>query len=246
MRWSHRYLEAVRALDLDVTGDRRATQILDRLAPESDINGLKAVIEGRSAIVYGCGPSLENDVNKLWGAGLCGRCVNVTADGAVKALMNYGLVPHVNVTDLDGDVEAIVAANGYGCATVVHAHAGNIRELVSVVPRLGGRVYATTQSEPTAKVHNFGGYSDGDRAVYLAEHFRPKHIILAGMDFGSVIGVFSGKYDPIRKPRRLRHDKLMIEELAARSRVAMYNVTSSGENIRRVHHMSVDRLAHAV
>ena len=41
------------------------------------------------------------------------------------------------------------------------------------------------------KVHNFGGFTDGDRCVFLANHFKAKKIILLGMDFGTRIGKYS-------------------------------------------------------
>jgi len=162
----------------------------------------------------------------------------------VKALLGYKIVPHVNVTDLDGDLPSIIMANHYGCITMVHAHAGNIRRLVAITPRFTGIVYGTTHSDPTEKVHNFGGFTDGDRAVHIVNHFHPRFIVLAGMDFGSVIGVYSGTYDPIRKPRGLRMGKMLIEELAAHTRTRILNVTSSGENIHNVHRITVDKLKH--
>jgi 2-amino-4-hydroxy-6-hydroxymethyldihydropteridine diphosphokinase len=246
MHFSHKYLETVRALDLNPTEDRRATEILDRLIVRQDIGMLRDIIKDRPAIVFGCGPSLENDVNKVWLAGLHRRCVLVAADGAVKALLKYGIVPQLNVTDLDGDIPSIINANHLGCVTVVHAHAGNIREMAAVIPHLRGAVFGTTHSAPTEKVHDFGGFTDGDRAVHIVKHFQPKMIVLAGMDFGHVIGVYSGKYDPVRKPRGLREGKRLIEELAAHSKTRIYNMTSSGENIRHVEPITVENIARMV
>ena len=42
----------------------------------------------------------------------------------------------------------------------------------------------TTQTNPFNKIQNFGGFTDGDRGVFLASHFDAKKIILFGMDFG--------------------------------------------------------------
>ena len=49
----------------------------------------------------------------------------------------------------------------------------------------------TTQTNPFNKVQNFGGFTDGDRGVFLASYFNAKKIILFGMDFGNQIGKFS-------------------------------------------------------
>ena len=48
---------------------------------------------------------------------------------------------------------------------------------------------ATTQSAPFGEVHNFGGFTDGDRCVFLADHFAATRIILCGFNFTEV-----GKY----------------------------------------------------
>lgn len=41
----------------------------------------------------------------------------------------------------------------------------------------------TTQSVPSSIVFNFGGFTDGDRAVCLARHMGTKNIILEGFNF---------------------------------------------------------------
>ena len=38
---------------------------------------------------------------------------------------------------------------------------------------------------------NFGGFTDGDRCVFLAEYFNASKIVLIGMDFGQEIGKYS-------------------------------------------------------
>ena len=47
------------------------------------------------------------------------------------------------------------------------------------------RVVATTQTNPIGHVVNYGGFTDGDRAIHIAVYaLKMKKIILAGMDFG--------------------------------------------------------------
>jgi uncharacterized Rossmann fold enzyme len=50
------------------------------------------------------------------------------------------------------------------------------------VPRLK-RFIATTQAKPFNRVYNFGGFSDGDRCVFVAREFGASKIKLAGFDF---------------------------------------------------------------
>jgi hypothetical protein len=50
------------------------------------------------------------------------------------------------------------------------------------VPRFKGPVVATTQSTPLPHVHNFGGFSDGDRAVFAADELGARAITIIGFD----------------------------------------------------------------
>jgi uncharacterized Rossmann fold enzyme len=52
----------------------------------------------------------------------------------------------------------------------------------------------TTQTAPAERLHNFGGFTDGDRAAYLADHFGADSISLVAFNF----------HDPTRKKRRRR------------------------------------------
>ena len=48
-----------------------------------------------------------------------------------------------------------------------------------------GKVLLTTQSRPDFVICNFGGFTDGDRAVCLARHMGARRIVLYGFDFDS-------------------------------------------------------------
>ena len=65
---------------------------------------------------------------------------------------------------------------------VVHAHGDNIPLLKHWVPRFTGPLVATTQSTPLPHVHNFGGFTDGDRAVFAADELGAASITLVGFD----------------------------------------------------------------
>ena len=97
-------------------------------------------------------------------------------------LMAEGIVPDILVTDLDGDVGIDLEANRKGAVIVVHAHGDNRPELQRYVPQIKGRMVPTTQSSPFGPVHDFGGFTDGDRALALASHFGARDIRLIGFD----------------------------------------------------------------
>jgi uncharacterized Rossmann fold enzyme len=72
--------------------------------------------------------------------------------------------------------------NRRGTIMVIHAHGDNIPLLKNWVPRFEGPVVATTQSAPRMRVHNFGGFTDGDRAVFAADGLGAAPITIIGFD----------------------------------------------------------------
>jgi hypothetical protein len=69
-----------------------------------------------------------------------------------------------------------------GCTVVVHAHGDNLEALESYVPLLD-RIIGTVQCRPPEGLYNFGGFTDGDRAVFLAREMGAASIELVGFDF---------------------------------------------------------------
>jgi 2-amino-4-hydroxy-6-hydroxymethyldihydropteridine diphosphokinase len=237
--YSHSYLEAARALDIDLTADREAAKYLDRFLKKEDYNRIGEIIHKRPVIIWGVGPSQEVDLQKIMDAGLSRKFISVGVDGAIYLLLRYKIHPHVLVTDLGGDATSIEATSKYGTHMVIHCHGGNIEKVRRIFPKLHGRVYGVTRSQDTDKVKNFGGFTDGDIAAHLADHFRPKFIVLAGMDYGRVMGFQAGDYDSVRKPRRMKESKKILENHIKASKTPFYNFTSGGEHIKHTTHIDV-------
>ena len=200
---------------------------------KTSINDLKRLIKGKNVVVFGAGPSLDEDLEKLLMHGLLNRLVKISADGATSALIRRGIIPDVIVTDLDGDVHDISLANGRGAITVVHAHGDNVDKVLRFTRTLKNLV-GTTQVLPFDDIFNFGGFTDGDRCVFMADEMGAKIIILAGMDFGERIGRYSGKKSGHikTKVRKLKIGKKLLEWLARRSKSKLYNLTSHGTKIK--------------
>jgi hypothetical protein len=111
--------------------------------------------------------------------------VVIAADGATSVLLRNAIIPDIIVTDLDGVIGDIIYANRLGSLIVMHAHGDNIEKVRRVLPELKwGMVMCTTQGKPLHNVHNFGGFTDGDRAVFMAKEMGAKRIELIGFDFG--------------------------------------------------------------
>jgi uncharacterized Rossmann fold enzyme len=80
---------------------------------------------------------------------------------------------------------------------------------------------------PVKNVYNFGGFTDGDRSVFLAEEFGAKEIVLLGMDFGAHIGKYSKEAvkNVELKKKKLRAGKRLLEMLAKQSRSRLFDTS---------------------
>src|SRR6266581_3530247 len=111
-----------------------------------------------------------------------GKEVTVAGNGP-NVVQEKGLLPAILVTDLDGTVTDQVKANAEGTIAVIHGHGDNGPAVRKWAPRFSGATVATTQSKPFGGLRNFGGFTDGDRAVFLADHFGAALVHLVGFDF---------------------------------------------------------------
>src|SRR5690606_15190153 len=146
--------------------DEKSAQILNNLLKSSDRLSLSDIPSKKDAIVFGAGPSIKKNINEIKILDLS-KFILIAADGATTALLEENIIPEVVVTDLDGEMKDIIYANQEGSLIVVHAHGNNIEKVKEFVPSLQ-RIMGTTQSTPLENVHNFGGFTDGDRALFLA------------------------------------------------------------------------------
>lgn len=140
------------------------------------------------------------------------------ANGAVQALIENKIKPDIVVTDLDGNLLSLREAARLGAVMVVHAHGDNIDILKKMIPKFH-RLIGTTQVMPTENVYNFGGFTDGDRCVFLAEEFRAKQILLIGMEFGRHVGRYSKNTakDIELKQRKMQAGRKLLAMLAKNS-----------------------------
>jgi uncharacterized Rossmann fold enzyme len=200
------YYEAIsRDLSLDPKEDATAARMLSdiisknkRLEPKDEVHlELERLIHERDVLVLGSGPDLEMELDRLveekraggsWKIPTTGSDVLIAADGATSAIMSRGLTPHVIVSDLDGGIEDQISCLDRGAVMVVHAHGDNMKVLMRCVPRFFGSVIGTTQIDPMdgGGLDNFGGFTDGDRAAFLAQHFGARSITLLGFNFNEV------------------------------------------------------------
>jgi hypothetical protein len=182
--------------------DREAALELDRLLHGKALardRDLRKLLEDKVVVV--AGPALARPLPP--GDAL------ISCDSALEALPPASH-PDVLVTDLDGAVERQVKANACCALAVIHAHGDNLPALRRWVPSFAGRMVGTCQTEPVGALRNFGGFTDGDRAVFLAAHAGAAKVVLAGFDFDRPVPK-DGR-DPAIKARKLAWARKLIAE----------------------------------
>ncbi|MDC0187294.1 DUF115 domain-containing protein [Candidatus Nitrosopelagicus sp.] len=178
------------------------------------------IIKGKTVFVIGAGPSLSKSLKYIRKSK---NITKIVADGAVRALLEKNIRPDILVTDLDGDIESIKKIGKTKIPIIVHAHGDNSNRL-EIVKKLSN-VTGTTQTREFGKLKNYGGFTDGDRCVFLAEYFNASKIVLIGMDFGRKIGKYS-KHRVINrkiKLKKLKSAKMIIEWFATKSKADLYS-----------------------
>ena len=151
----------------------------------------------------------------------------VASDGSCETLDKMGLVPDVIVTDLDGNIEVERRMNRDGALIVVHFHGDNYERASSFISSLEGNAIVTTQAGQTKHTFNFGGFTDGDRAVLLCEEFGARKIMLAGFDYSRTIETGGNSKLKLSK---LGFAKRIIEDASRRGVDISYPSRESNES----------------
>mgnify|MGYP005634521991 CR=1 FL=1 len=195
--WLEKYAEIANIMGYEIAYDRKATEISARILKahriEPPLNELHELLSGRPVIIFGAGPSLDEKMDGLLQISpkISEKFTLIAADGATQAFVERGRVPHIVVTDLDGDIGSLLYSAEKGSIIAVHAHGDNIEKITQYMEEIISAtklIIGTTQVEPIPPLQNFGGFTDGDRAVFMASNYDAAPIILVGMDFGKVVG----------------------------------------------------------
>ena len=237
--WESKYREILKDFGYSRKKDGQSCKLLDSLLPKkTKIKKIRDLIENKPIFVIGAGPSLQSCIPILKKHK---KITKIVADGATKAIIENNLKPDIVVTDLDGDIKSLKKAGRTNTMMIVHAHGDNA-EKIHLVKDFKNCI-GTTQTKPVGKVHNFGGFTDGDRCVFLANHFKAKKIILLGMDFGTRIGRYSKSKVENRttKIAKLRRGKKLLEWLAKKSGSDLYS-TSKIKGFTKINLQKIDAI----
>ena len=201
----------------DLTSVRKLNSLLKG---KNSKNQFKNLIQGKTVFIIGAGPSLTKSLKYIKKSK---DVTKIVADGAVRALLEKNIKPDILVTDLDGDLESIEKIGKTKIPIIVHAHGDNFEKL-EIVKKFKN-VVGSTQTRKFGKIENFGGFTDGDRCVFLAEHFDARKIVLIGMDFGQKIGKYSKQRIADRKTKikKLKFGKRIVEWLGTKSKADLFS-----------------------
>lgn len=203
--WSPLYEEILSDMGYSKSADETSARLLKTLMPNADLitdDELSPLFSG-TASVFGAAACLEDDINK---GNIKGT--TISAGSATERVMDMGILPDVVVTDLDGNVKSQIEASRMGSVTLIHAHGDNTDALMKYCKDFEGKVILTTQSKPDNLLRNYGGFTDGDRAVCLARHFGCHEIRLYGFDFENPYPKDGS--DPIIKAKKLQWARRII------------------------------------
>ncbi|MGA2698229.1 MAG: 6-hydroxymethylpterin diphosphokinase MptE-like protein [Methanoregula sp.] len=196
--WEPHYREILDYFGFSREDDEKAALLLATLTDRDDLPTLSWLVRDRSVVVCGNAPCLRKEL----------RCIPpgsvvVAADAAADVLYSHGIRPDAVFTDLDGATDLLLEMNAKGTIVVVHAHGDNMPLLRHWTKKFTGPLVATTQSTPLPHVHNFGGFSDGDRAVFAADALGAKTITLIGFDLDDK------NVDPVKRGKLMWAKKLL-------------------------------------
>ena len=194
--WAPLYQSIIKEFNYSREEDDHAAKVLDSLLANKRVcdDGCISRHICKEVTVCGGASSLQEHIDEF---GITGT--GIAVDNATSVLLANGLLPDLIVTDLDGNVREQIMANAEGAVAIVHAHGDNIPALKQHVPHFNGLISGTTPGREVGVVRNYGGFTDGDRAVSIARQFGATKIRLLGFDFDNPVPKLGKDLDTKRK-----------------------------------------------
>ncbi|MFB6118493.1 6-hydroxymethylpterin diphosphokinase MptE-like protein [Halosegnis sp.] len=176
--WEPVYRQILADFGYDRTGDERARDALAALVDPFDHRRL-AHLEGATVAVCGGADTLADEVAAARRADAV-VAASVAADTLREARVDVDLM----VTDLDKNPDTARFLTTEEVPVAVHAHGDNVDAVRRRVPGFAQAfVLPTVQCAPAGPTENFGGFTDGDRAAFIADAFGAADLVFPGWDF---------------------------------------------------------------
>jgi uncharacterized Rossmann fold enzyme len=182
--WNPVYERILDDFGFDRSADEHARDVLAGLVADVDPDARfdsdrLDEFDGQSVAIAGAAPCLADELAVADDADLV-----VAASTAADVLRDGGVTVDWVVTDLDKNPDSLAEMSHAGVPVVAHAHGDNVPAVREWVPQFASeQLLATTQAEPVPGVYNFGGFTDGDRAAFLADACGAADLRFLGWDF---------------------------------------------------------------
>ena len=238
--WGKRYSEILEEFGYSRKRDIESAKILNSILKNKfPLSKIRDLIHNQDVFVIGAGPTLLSSIPVLKKHK---SITKIVADGAVKALLENKIKSDILVSDLDGDKKSLKKVGKTKTIMVIHAHGDNFDKL-GLVSNFKNCI-GTTETKSFGKIQNFGGFTDGDRCVFLAQHFKAKRIILFGMDFGNTIGKYSKTKFPDKKIKikKLRKGKKLLEWLSSKKSSNLYTTSKPIKGFKKIRYSELEKI----
>ena len=177
--WEPAYEAILADFGFDRAADERSRDVLAGILSNKRTLGVTDIDLSGTVAVCGAAPSLPEELS------IARRADSViAASTAVDVLRDGGVAVDCMVTDLDKNPETARELTETGTPVAAHAHGDNIEMVHEQIPTFEETaVLPTTQAAPHDCVVNPGGFTDGDRAAFLADACDADRLVFAGWDF---------------------------------------------------------------
>lgn len=176
--WEPVYRRVLDEFGFPAAADERARDVLASLCEPFDSRRLE-LFEGAQVAVCGGADTLAEELDAVRRAD-----VVVAASVAADTLQDARAEVDLMVTDLDKNPGTARRLTREGVVVAAHAHGDNVDAVRRHVPSFDGEyVLPTVQCAPKGPTANFGGFTDGDRAAFLADHFGADALVFPGWEF---------------------------------------------------------------
>lgn len=254
LTWVSLYRRIVGVLDLNMDKDYEIGSLYHNLLTSKKKYGFRdtfykivSLNKTRKAWVFGGGPSLLNDFSLFREQYNAETDLVIAADGSSVFLLEKNVFPDIVFSDFDGANSVLEVLAENNTILVLHAHGDNfsvVNEILSKSNLLNYNVLPTVQTKPHPPfTYNFGGFSDGDRAVSALVDWFPslEGIYLLGFTFGTYQGRYS-KPDMLTKDvkasdfkiAKLNIAKEILEFLATHYSIPIINLSYPTEVIKGI------------
>ncbi|WP_156769902.1 6-hydroxymethylpterin diphosphokinase MptE-like protein [Caldivirga maquilingensis] len=131
----------------------------------------------------------------------------------LRRLLNDGVVPDIVVTDFDYEPDSLIGFKGI---VIGHAHGDNVNAYVKYARHVS-RLIPSVQVWPVDCSILVPGFTDGDRAVYLAAYMGSRRITVRGFNPDA----------PIKRSDEVKRMKLKLAEYFINRASRLTNISIS-------------------